>query len=621
MPLHRWEGLLRRALLRWPSSFRPPLGFSAANRVRGTEKKGFATAATGRVSLQNREGSVARGRKIFQMQGTQVCSSRSCRRCSSRTSCVMARKAAESSGFASSRGRGSATVTIFFTVPGRYVITTTRSASSSDSSMPCVTNTMVCWSSVQIRSNSSCIERLVSASSAPKGSSISSIGASRARQRASATRWRIPPDRSLGNRSPNPRRASLSSSASALARASRSPRMRSPHATFSRTVIQGNSAYSWNTIARSGCGSRTRLPKARISPEVGCVNPAMAFSSVDLPQPDGPSRQTNSPLVTARSIRSRATMLPNLMPTPRIWRAGSGISEPAVPAQEAPVDAGHHGIDGQADHADGDHAGEDLVAPEVLARLEDAVSEPAVDGDHLRHDHHDERHADAHPETGEDRRHRAGKEHAPEERPGAGAEVLRRPHVDRVHAPDPRDGVHQHGEEGAQRDEEEGGRVAQPEPEDGERDVGDGRDGAQELDDRVEQLVDAVARAHPDAEGQGEPGPDHETHPYPQQGRHRVARQLPGNQVLPPLPRHLRGRRKDGGAHVPEPAHRLPTEERGGDDRGGSQRLHFTPRALFASLSRSSLTNSDALGGFAIRPTPYFTIRSAGVCTCSGALS
>src|SRR5205823_9946986 len=105
------------------------------------------------------------------------------------------------------------------------------------------------------------------------------------------------------------------------------------------------------------------------------------------------------------------------------------------------------------------------------------------------------------------------------------------------------------------------------------------------------------------------------TDEHAEQRRDRIARQLAGDQVLPPLPRHLRGRRKDGRADVGEATDRFPDGERAGDDGDGPERLHFTPRVRFASRSRSRRTNSVAFGVFAILPTPYFDIRSAVICT------
>ena len=59
-------------------------------------------------------------------------------------------------------------------------------------------------------------------------------------------------------------------------------------------VSHGNSAGSWNMSA-------TR-PDADTSPEVGCSSPATRESRVDLPQPDAPIRQVNSPGGTSSEI-------------------------------------------------------------------------------------------------------------------------------------------------------------------------------------------------------------------------------------------------------------------------------------------------------------------------------
>ena len=69
-----------------------------------------------------------------------------------------------------------------------------------------------------------------------------------------------------------------------------------PSRTFSSTVFQGNSAFSWNTKAMScGIGPRTGLPATSTAPPVGVIRPPMTLSSVLLPQPLGPIRQSSSP--------------------------------------------------------------------------------------------------------------------------------------------------------------------------------------------------------------------------------------------------------------------------------------------------------------------------------------
>jgi hypothetical protein len=94
----------------------------------------------------------------------------------------------------------------------------------------------------------------------------------------------------------------------------------SPKATFSSTVVQGKSAYSWKTMARSGPGFSTGFPKARTIPAEGATKPATMLSRVDFPQARGPSRQTNSPAATSLSC-SASTPPPKSLRTPRISSA------------------------------------------------------------------------------------------------------------------------------------------------------------------------------------------------------------------------------------------------------------------------------------------------------------
>ncbi len=76
-----------------------------------------------------------------------------------------------------------------------------RSASTSASSTSFVTRTTVRLSASQIASISDATLARVSASSADRGSSISRTSGSIASARATATRWRMPPDSSAGRRS------------------------------------------------------------------------------------------------------------------------------------------------------------------------------------------------------------------------------------------------------------------------------------------------------------------------------------------------------------------------------------------------------------------------------------
>ena len=95
-----------------------------------------------------------------------------------------------------------------------------------------------------------------------------------------------------------------------VARACRGPPAAScvrPKATLPPTVRCGNSAKSWNTSPTWRCsgGTRTRAagsptasPRIDTRPLCSVSRPAARRSTVDLPQPDGPTRHTTSPAFT-----------------------------------------------------------------------------------------------------------------------------------------------------------------------------------------------------------------------------------------------------------------------------------------------------------------------------------
>ena len=56
-------------------------------------------------------------------------------------------------------------------------------------------------------------------------------------------------------------------------------------------------------------------PPCRMRPPVAGSSPAIARSSVVLPQPDGPRKETNSPAATARLTPPSASKLPKRFDT------------------------------------------------------------------------------------------------------------------------------------------------------------------------------------------------------------------------------------------------------------------------------------------------------------------
>ena len=68
----------------------------------------------------------------------------------------------------------------------------------------------------------------------------------------------------------------------------------------------------------SGGSVSMRCSSSQMLPPESCMSPAMQLSAVDLPQPEGPSRQINSPRLTVSVSSSSA--LNALPPAPANWR-------------------------------------------------------------------------------------------------------------------------------------------------------------------------------------------------------------------------------------------------------------------------------------------------------------
>src|SRR5690242_15824721 len=116
-----------------------------------------------------------------------------------------------------------------------------------------------------------------------------------------------------------------------------------------------------------------RLPTDRparwISPPSGERKPAIRLSVVVLPQPLGPSRVTNSPGATSRSMPSTAVIVPKRFVSLRSCSAGSATSllleEEVADADEAAEDGDEHQRDDQRDDRQGREGRREAVFKEA----------------------------------------------------------------------------------------------------------------------------------------------------------------------------------------------------------------------------------------------------------------
>ena len=215
--------------------------------------------------------------------------------------------------------RGSASRPHRALIAGTPVSETTRPSSiriwrGSRSARPAswVIITMVAPSAFSSR-RSSMIEAPVALSRFPVGSSASTIAGRPTRARAIATRWRSPSGE-LGRSRTSRGRTARPARAPRRARRYRSPTgtpaYSNPSATFSRTVACSARKNCWKTnpISRARSSDTSRSPSRaastpliRTTPLLGCSRVPMTCSSVDFPDPEGPTIATSSP----RSDRER----------------------------------------------------------------------------------------------------------------------------------------------------------------------------------------------------------------------------------------------------------------------------------------------------------------------------
>src|SRR5271169_755767 len=114
-------------------------------------------------------------------------------------------------------------------------------------------------------------------------------------------------------------------------------------------------------MPRLGPGPAIGTPHIRLSPDVAVSKPAASRNSVDLPQPDAPIRQMNSPFLT-RSVAPRSASIARpfcakILPTFFISRMGIVASAMRrTPGQQPASDQGHELVGQKTKYADHDHA-------------------------------------------------------------------------------------------------------------------------------------------------------------------------------------------------------------------------------------------------------------------------
>src|SRR5260370_5751919 len=112
-------------------------------------------------------------------------------------------------------------------------------------------------------------------------------------------------------------------------------------------------------MPRLGPGAVIGTPHIRLSPWVAASKPAAIRNRVDLPQPDAPIRQMNSPFLTRRLAPRKASIArpfcEKILPTFFIARIGTSAMR-RTPGHQPPSDQHHQLVGQKAACTDYDHA-------------------------------------------------------------------------------------------------------------------------------------------------------------------------------------------------------------------------------------------------------------------------
>mmetsp|Transcript_11774 Transcript_11774/g.27604 ORF Transcript_11774/g.27604 Transcript_11774/m.27604 type:complete len:483 (+) Transcript_11774:738-2186(+) len=406
------------------------------------------------------------------------------------------------------RGRGMSTARISpMVAAGPLVIITIRSDSSTASSTSWVTMTTVLCVRATIFNSSSCRRARVRASSAPKGSSISSTLGSMASARAMPTRCFMPPEISCG-------RLALAwlmptNSSAATARAfccagrSRPPKTDSTaSSTLSRQLSHGSSEWFWNTTARSGPGAAISRPSQISAPPVGCSSPAMRLSSVDLPQPEWPISVVNSPRCTSRftpcSAWKRPLRVVNTISASWTWMKGFMAS--VLVEAEAFGEAQQRPLEQQPDNADDEDRNDDVGHVEVVPLVPDPEADAHAAGQHLGRDDHQPGRAHAQAHAGQHIGQHRGQQDAGDDLPLAELEHAGDVEVVLRHALHADRGVDHHRPDRADEDGPDRGRVGALEGQQADRQPGQRRHRLEQRDQRRHHAVREFEAADQEAQ-------------------------------------------------------------------------------------------------------------------------
>ena len=208
------------------------------------------------------------------------------------------------------------------------------------------------------------------------------------------------------------------------------------------------------------------------------------------------------------------------------------------------------------DHGD---AGHHDVGVEEFARAEDHPAEaPGHGGEHLHRDQNAPGLRQAEPQAGEDVGQRAGQDHVAEQPPVVGAHGLRRAHPDFLHRLHAGPAVEDDRKRRHEADQQHGGEIAEPEPEQEQRRIGEAGDRRADAHQRQENILGPPRASHQHADGHAEHAGERKAGEQADHGLDGVMRQDAGDGELARTRAPLPPASETAGAGTRRPRRRSP---------------------------------------------------------------
>src|SRR5215470_12195026 len=267
------------------------------------------------------------------------------------------------------------------------------------------------------------------------------------------------------------------------------------------------------------------------------------------------------------------------------------------PRHGHPLAAREEPVREDTEEGEADDAHHELGRVHDVARVKDEEADARVGRDHLSGDEEEQSRARAELEPGEDHGQGRGQDDLADDAPPPRPEGDGSAHEERVRLAHSRVGVDGHGEEDAEGDDGDLGRLPEAEPEDEQREEGDLGDGEGRRDERLAHRLRAREESRDDAYRHARPRAQGEAQQQAAQARPQMNEKLARRRHLAELPDDPERRGHEQGGNDAHARQHLPEHEE------THERAHAEQAVIGSAQEGSAIADGHAFDGHQPRPS------------------